>query len=273
MELIADGLWDLIEVTLVLFREEDLLDPELTGSKDLFFESADGEDFAGEGDLSGHSSIASDFASGVGTGECGGHGDTGGWAVFRYGAFRKVDVGVECLIEVFGEPECFGAASDVGIGGLGRFFHDVTELSGQDEVTLAFDGDRFGVEDFTADGSPCETVHAADHIAVFFGHGHVFHGAKIFFYGLGGQCRQAVIGKNDFFTDFAAESADGAFQIADAGFSGIAPDDAAEKGRSEIDVFRFESVSFSLAGYEVFLCDLQLFFFGVAGELDEFHAV
>ena len=50
VELIADGSGDLIEVTFVLFREEDLLDPELAGGKHLFLESADGEDFAGEGE-------------------------------------------------------------------------------------------------------------------------------------------------------------------------------------------------------------------------------
>ena len=79
-----------------------------------------------------------------------------------------MDVGVEGFIEVFGEPECFGSASDVGIGGFGGFFHDVAKLSGQDEVAFAFDGDGFSVEDFAADSGPCEAVHAADHVAVFF---------------------------------------------------------------------------------------------------------
>lgn len=51
LQLVLYGLQQFFEISLVLFRQQDLLDAEFVGSQDFLLDAADREDFAGEGDF------------------------------------------------------------------------------------------------------------------------------------------------------------------------------------------------------------------------------
>ena len=73
--------------------------------------------------------------------------------------------------------------------------------------------------------------------------------------------------------DLAAERADLALEVADAGFARVAANHLPQRVVGERDVLRRQAVVLDLLVDQVIARDLQLLFLGVAGELEHFHAV
>ncbi len=252
LQLVLYGLRQFFEISLVLFWQQDLLDAEFVGSQDFLLDAADREDFAGEGDFPGHSSIASDSSACIGRCHGGCHRDACGRAVFRYGAFWQVDVGVEGFIEIILESQVLGLASNVGVRGFSGFLHDIAHLACQDQVALALDGDGFGVEDFAACDRPCEAIDAAYGIRMFFSEREEFHWSQVLVECLDGKRRQLVVLEDDLLAYLAAEGADGSFKVTDACFSGVSCDDFLQERRSEADVSVLQAVSLFCLGTRYF---------------------
>ena len=73
--------------------------------------------------------------------------------------------------------------------------------------------------------------------------------------------------------DLPAQRADLALEIAHAGLARVAADDVANRGLRELDLLGRQPVILHLLPDQVLEGDLQLLFLGVAGELEDLHAV
>ena len=71
----------------------------------------------------------------------------------------------------------------------------------------------------------------------------------------------------------AAQRADLAFEVSNAGLARVTANHLAKRLGRELDVLGREAVVLDLLGHEVFERDHQLLFLGVAGDLEDFHAV
>ena len=78
---------------------------------------------------------------------------------------------------------------------------------------------------------------------------------------------------DDLARDLAADVADLALEVADAGFARVVADDVAQGVVGEADLLFGEAGGFALLLDQVLLGDLELFDLGVAGEAEDFHAV
>ena len=72
---------------------------------------------------------------------------------------------------------------------------------------------------------------------------------------------------------FAAQGADFAFEVAHAGLTGVSPNHLTQRIRRELHVIRRETVVLDLLLDQVVGGDLQLLFFGVAGDFEHFHPI
>ena len=94
------------------------------------------------------------------------------------------------------------------------------------------------------------------------------------FFNLFGSDRAAFdFGGYDPFGGFPADIGYFALQISNAGFAGVFADDFQQRFIRELDLFRTQPVGFHLLPDQKSLGDFELFVFGIAGELDHFHAV
>ena len=71
----------------------------------------------------------------------------------------------------------------------------------------------------------------------------------------------------------AADGADVALQVANAGFARVVADDVADRFLRKFDLLRSDSVLFDLPRNQVLESDVDLFFFRVALQFDDLHAV
>ena len=155
-----------------------------------------------------------------------------------------------------------------------RLFHHVAELTGQRQRAGARHARRLHEEHFAADRRPCEAdghariLRTLLHLLVekprraeHLDH-HVPRDLDRRFVAFGAPARH-----------LAAERADLALEVADAGLAGVAADHLSQRVGRESDVFRRQPVVLHLLVHEVIERDLQLFFLGVPGQLQHFHAV
>lgn len=115
----ADLFGEGVEIGEVGGGDDDVGDAGAVGSKELFANAADGEDFATEGDFSGHADVGADGGLGEGAGEGDDEGESGAGAIFGDGAFGDVDVDV--VVEGFAVAL---VEAHPGGGGEGAFLHD-----------------------------------------------------------------------------------------------------------------------------------------------------
>ena len=71
----------------------------------------------------------------------------------------------------------------------------------------------------------------------------------------------------------AADGADGALQAADTGFAGVVANDEADRFLGKLDLVAANSVLLDLTRNQVLECDVYLFLFRVALQLDDLHAI
>src|SRR5262244_2207312 len=93
-----DFLRDVREVFLIILRKQYRTQAHSVGGQELFFDAADGENLAPEGDFAGHGDIATNGNLSEGAHDGVANGDAGGRAVLGDGAFRNVHVNVDIAI-------------------------------------------------------------------------------------------------------------------------------------------------------------------------------
>ena len=101
------------KIFFVVLRHDGFVDAVAVSGEQLFFEAADGQDFAAKCDFAGHGDIAPDGDVRERAADGGRHGDAGGGAVLRDRAFGDVEVDIEIAVEI-------ARAGRVGASGSGR---------------------------------------------------------------------------------------------------------------------------------------------------------
>ena len=263
----------LIQVAGVVPGDEHRRDALTEGRHALFLQTADGQHVAVQRDFSGHGQVVVDRDTGQRRNQRRRQCDTRGGTVLRHSALGGMDVQVGVLELVGRDAVFFGVDLGVGHGELGALLHDITEAAGDLDFAGAVrdDGD-LNRQHLAADTRPRQTVGNA--------HG-VLAGDKRRLDLLGAEqlldhrCGNAdLLGFpcRDLLRTFAQHRRDGAFQIAHACLAGVAVNDgiqcAACQGHAPL-----QAVVFQLLGQQMALGDVEFFGAGVAGQLDDIHAV
>ena len=193
-------------------------------------------------------------------GEGRGHGDAGRGAVLGNGAFRHVQVNVDVAVELAREAERLRLAADVGERGLRRLLHHVAELAGDGELAFAVEHLHFSSEDAAADFGPRQAGDQADFaLFVRFGVAELGHAEKF-----------ADVLRGDFFLvlraafddlagDLAADVADFALEVADAGFARVVADDFEDGVVFEDDVLVAQAGLLALLLDQILACAISSF--------------
>ena len=158
-------------------------------------------------------------------------------------------------------------------GGGRGLFHDIAEGSGELEIALAGEGDRLDQQHVAADRCVGETSCDADAVGfqrtVGEEHGRTEEALD--------RCRRDAVGGGFFFghlhRHLAAHRRDLAFEVAKTRLAGVAGDQPLQGRGGERQSMVGESVLLDLTRNQVTAGDLELFLFGVAGEVDHLHPV
>lgn len=291
-----DVVLKLVQIAFVELRNEDGLDHVALGGKDFFLEAADGHDLSQKGQFACHCHVWRHDLAGNQRVDCSGHCDSGRRAVLRGCSLGDVQVdavSVEpCHVYAVGGAD----ALDVGVGYVGAFLHDLTELAC--DLQLAAAGDALGLDgkDITAHGSPCKTYRHSDFVCaddfVFMEDGlakvfdqklvgdahrafHKLSGClKIGFGCAGLKKRGALVFVLDYLhCDLAVDLVQAFLKVTDTGLAGIFLCDLVKHLVGVTDIGALEAMLCTALGYEVLLSDVKLLLRCVAGKLDDFHSV
>ena len=239
---IFDGAQDrwrnLLDVLLVLRRNEHGLDAAAMRRQDLLLEPADRQDAPAQGDLTGHRQVVAHRDLGERRHQRGRHRDTGRRSVLRDRALGNVDVDVHVLVEIPLQAQLVGARAHVAQRRLRGLLHDVAEAAGDDQLALAGHHRHLGCQQLAAElgprqtrsprrpsapPRPCRSGSAAGR----------------------GTCRDScrsprTFAVRSFFThldrDLAADRGDLALQVPDAGLLRVVADDAQQRVVRDLDV-------------------------------------
>ena len=102
---VPDLLRDIGQILLVVFGKDRFVDTVTVGRHQFFFQTADGQHLAAQGDLAGHGQVAAHGNLAQRAGDGGGDGDARRGAIFRDSTFGNVHVQVEIAVEVAAEAE------------------------------------------------------------------------------------------------------------------------------------------------------------------------
>jgi len=75
-------------------------------------------------------------------------------------SFRDVDMDIEVLVQIPGDVELEDHAPHIAESGLGRFLHDLAQLSGQREISLTVDFGRLEGQELPAELGPAMPMEA-----------------------------------------------------------------------------------------------------------------
>src|SRR3954453_21574538 len=272
LDVFAQMLGKVLAVALVELRGDDQAHARALGGERLLLEPADWQHLAGERDLAGHGDIVAHGAAGHQRAQRGGDRDAGARPVLgdRAGGPVYVDV-------VLGEPavgQVGGVAQHVREGRFGRLAHDVAELAGDRQPALARKRRRLDEEHVAAHGRPRQPGgdaglgRAPPHLGV------EARPAEQLVHALLGyrqpaRARPARVLERGL----AAPRADLALELAHAGLARVLAHDRAQRRVRERDLALGQAGALDLPRHQVPLPDLELLLLGVAGELDDLHAV
>ena len=156
---------------------------------------------------------------------------------------------------------------------LRRLLHNFTDLPGDLHAALAFQDQHLDRHNLAAVLRPCHGSGNANLVlALGFGLEELRRAEELFDVQRGQPVRVVLILRLQA-GYFAAHAANLAFEVAHAGFIGVFTNDPADGRVLELHLFFFQPALFHLARQQVAVGDLEFFFFDIAGELDDFHAV
>jgi hypothetical protein len=102
VDLLANRLWNFLEVPLILSRDDNRRQTRPMGSQHLVSQSPDGKNPPAQSDLTRHTDLMRDRALTERRYQCRGNRDTGGWPILWYSALRNVHMDVSPFVEVVG---------------------------------------------------------------------------------------------------------------------------------------------------------------------------
>src|SRR5260370_2784946 len=161
---VANILWDIRQILLIIVREYDFVNAVPVGGKQLLFQAADGQHLAAQGDFTGHGYVAADRNPGERAADGGRDSDTGRGAIFGNRAFGNVQVDVQAAVKIARQPELVRPRSQVAHGRLRRLLHHISQFTGDGELALAFHQRGLGSEDLTAHFRPGQANGRSDFV-------------------------------------------------------------------------------------------------------------
>ena len=166
-----------------------------------------------------------------------------------------------------------GMGADVGMGGLDRFFHDVTQLTGQGQARLSLHQGGFDMQDLATHRCPGQTIDHTDLVVVQILLAQVFRRPQESMQPLGSHLDAFLRTFRHLAGHLATDRTDIAFQVAQAGFTGVLGNNLADDVIVKTDMLVLQPVFLDLARHQIALGDLQLLLLGVAGQADNLHTV
>ncbi len=154
---LADGFGDVLDVPFVVFGNQDGPDTRTMRGDRLLLQSPDGQNTAAECDLSGHGQVVADRVAGHRRGQRRRKRNTGGGTVFGDGACRDMDMDVAFLGLARIQLKGGRTAHDVSQRRLGGFFHDVAQLTRQDQFARPRHDVDLDHQGIPACPGPCQT--------------------------------------------------------------------------------------------------------------------
>ena len=163
--------------------------------------------------------------------------------------------------------------TDITDACLCRLFHHVSQLTCQFKFAFARHHINFDLQGITPHTGPCQATHDTDlvlfidpvHMKPFFAE-ILF---QLFFIYKHGFTGSFVNLSSCFSADFAYFT----LQVTHTCFSGISADDLMHRLIGNCQLFRLQSIFSNLLAQQMFLCDMHLFVFRIAGYLDQFHTI
>ncbi len=179
------------------------------------------------------------------------------------------------LVEESGfNPELAGMTAGIADGRSTRFLHDLAQLAGQDQITLAFHDGDFDRQQIAADAGHRGARRHPDLVLLF--------GKPIL------VARHTQIGLDIVIADrdvlgrriarqlsggLAGERTDLAFEIAHPRFAGVFTNQSPQRVLGQRQLFVRNPMRLHGFRNEIALGDLQFLDLGISRDLDDFHAV
>ena len=179
------------------------------------------------------------------------------------------------LEEVARQPKLVGPHLEVGEGRKRRLLHHVAELTGQAEFALPFGLERLDEEDVAANRRPGEArgnawvVDPLDRVML------VALGPEVVRERLGRDVEfgRSVRAVGDLDRHLAADIGNLSLERPHACFAGVAVDDLVDGADVERHIVLGDAVVLELLGQQELTDDVALVVVGVAGDLDDLHAI
>ena len=273
IHLLAHVLRDVGEVGLVALGQNHRLDAHPVGGQHLFFDAAHRQHLAPQGYLTRHRHVGADGLVQKQRCQSHHHRNPCRWTVLGDGPGGDVQVDVVFLEEVAVNAQFLGFGADVAEGGLGRFLHHVAQLPGEDEPLLAGHLGGFHEEHIAAGGSPGQARRHTGDFGALHHFGVVLGLAQVILQVIHIHVEGAFLALGHFGGHLAADGSELPLQVADPGLTGVLPDYLADGLVGDGELVLAEAVLPELPGQQVFFGDMELFFLGVTGKLDDFHPV
>ena len=170
--------------------------------------------------------------------------------------------------------DLFPVAAHVGERRLRRLLHRVAELAGDRQLARARHRGRLDEEDVAAGRRPGEPGCHAGSLVRRRCSAKKRRRPSSSRARLAGDPHLALrLALGDVAGDLAADRADLALQVADAGLARVLLDDRGQRRVGELDLGGLEAVGLDLARHQVAAGDVELLLQRVAGELDHLHPV
>ena len=264
-----DGLFDLlihlVQIGLVGFRDEHGGNTLAEGCHALFFQAADGQNIAVQGDFARHGKVVADWNLGQRRNQRGGQGDTGGGAILGYSAFGGMDMDIGVLELIRRNVVGFGMYAGIGQCQVSALFHYITQAAGDLHLAGSVGDDgNFDGKHLSAHTGPGQAVGNANSIGAgnkgrlnLFGTEHCFDHGR-------GNIDLIFLPCGDPLSALAQHGGDGALQCTHAGFAGVEVDDGVQRLIVDLEGRRFLAVLLELLREQVFFRDVEFLLAGVA---------
>src|SRR6266851_5211199 len=263
---------NLLQVAPVVVRRHDLGQPGPMRRQHLLLQPADRHDPAAQRDLTGHAQGMVDRTPGECRDDSRGHRDARARSVLGHRARRHVDVHVPINERiVVAEAQRSAARPGIRQRSLGRLFHHLAELPGEQQIALAGHHARLDEQDLAPRRRICQTGGDADLVSAGDDLLLKARRSELFGHGAMGHRHRRRVAHHDRSGRFARNGRDLALQVAHAGFAGVVANDPPQRGVGETHLANVEAVLYQLAGHQVAFGDLELVVLGVTGQVDDFE--
>ena len=264
---------DFFQIRLVLRGNNHRFDSGAKGRHGLFPQPADGQHTATQGDFAGHGHIVAYRGAGQGGDQCDSHGDAGRGAVLGNCPLREMDVNIFIFVKFRVYAQHGSPAADIAQGRLGGFLHHIPQVACQFQTPGALHYGHLHVQNLTAGGGVGKSTHQAHLVPPAYLVRLVDRRAKDTLQLAGAQAQALELPLGDAAGRRTAGGGDLPFQLPHAGFPGVGADHFPDGIVLHPQLICPQAVLLPLLGQKMFPGNLDLLLVGVAGKLNDLHAV